>query len=146
MKKATNSSPLSVRYLIEMASLLARHESGRVLPLTVTPAHVPMDEPQLEVMLLHVCDRRASREQVREFESQLSQIVSQSGLQVKCRIQIIAADDVAAALLKASREFDLVVLRSMRRRTAGGLAVSDVTTEMIQNLACSVMLFGEPHS
>ncbi|MGC9525846.1 MAG: cation:proton antiporter [Limnospira sp.] len=263
------SNPLSVRYVIEMASLLARHESGRVLPLAVTPAHLRMDEPQLEVslrqsdrlleralevtkefeveaetrlridddiaegisrtarewgaslivmgwsstttlrarlfgslidsvfwashcpvavlklleepinihrilvpvknltpqairtvrfaqlfantngaqvMLLHVCDRRTSQEQVKEFESELSRIVARSELQVQCQIQIVAADDVAAALLQVSRDFDMVVLRSMRRRTAGGLAVSDVTTQMIQNLTCSVMLFGEPYS
>ncbi|MEB3886457.1 cation:proton antiporter [Lyngbya sp. CCY1209] len=263
------SNPLSISYLIEMASLLARHESGRVLPLSVAPARIRMDEPQLEmslrqsdrlleralevtkefeveaetrlridddiaegisrtarewgaslivmgwsstttlrarlfgslidsvfwashcpvavlklleepsnihrilvpvknltpqalrtvrfaqlfadtngaqVMLLHVCDRRTSQEQVKEFESELSRIVAQSELQVQCQIQIVAADDVAAALLQVSRDFDMVVLRSMRRRTAGGLAVSDVTTEMIQNLTCSVMLFGEPYS
>jgi len=263
------SNPLSVRYLIEMASLLARHESGRVLPLTIAQAHVNMDAPQLDVslrqgdrllgralevtkefeveaetrlridddiaegisrtarewkaslivmgwssitslrarlfgnlidsvfwashcpvavlklleepsnihrilvpvknltpqairtvrfaqlfvntnraqvMLLHVCDRRTSQEQMKEFESELSRIVSRSELQVQCQIQIVVADDVAAALLRVSRDFDMVVLRSMRRRTAGGLAVSDVTTEMIQNLTCSVMLFGEPYS
>ncbi len=61
-------------------------------------------------------------------------------------IQVLVHDNVSDALLKASQSFDLVVLRSMRRRTAGGLAVSDVTTEMIKSLTCSFILFGEPHS
>jgi hypothetical protein len=39
-----------------------------------------------------------------------------------------------------------VILRSMRRRTAGGLAVSDVTHQVIDGLSCSLVLFGEPHS
>ncbi|MBS0017187.1 MAG: cation:proton antiporter [Arthrospira sp. SH-MAG29] len=261
-------NPMSVRYLVEMAGLLARHESGLVVPITITQAHVQMDEPQLdvtlrqsdrllekaaevakefgvktetrlridddiaegisrtarefdaslivigwnsntslrarllgnlidnvfwsshcpvavlklleapidihrilvpvknitpqairtirfaqlfadsnqaEVMLLQVCDRRTSKEQVNEFESELSTILS-SGPQVKSDIQVLVHDNVSDALLKASQSFDLVVLRSMRRRTAGGLAVSDVTTEMIKSLTCSFILFGEPHS
>ncbi|AMW28125.1 cation:proton antiporter [Arthrospira platensis] len=262
------SNPMSVRYLVEMAGLLARHESGLVVPITITQAHVQMDEPQLdvtlrqsdrllekaaevakefgvqtetrlridddiaegisrtarefdaslivigwnsntslrarllgnlidnvfwsshcpvavlklleapidihrilvpvknitpqairtirfaqlfadsnqaEVMLLQVCDRRTSREQVNELESELSTILA-SGPQVKSDIQVLVHDNVSDALLKASQSFDLVVLRSMRRRTAGGLAVSDVTTEMIKSLTCSFILFGEPHS
>ncbi|RAQ42769.1 sodium:proton antiporter [Arthrospira sp. O9.13F] len=262
------SNPMSVRYLVEMAGLLARHESGLVVPITITQAHLQMDEPQLdvtlrqsdrllekaaevaqefgvktetrlridddiaegisrtarefdaslivigwnsntslrarllgnlidnvfwsshcpvavlklleapidihrilvpvknitpqairtirfaqlfadsnqaEVMLLQVCDRRTSREQVNELESELSTILA-SGPQVKSDIQILVHDNVSDALLKASQSFDLVVLRSMRRRTAGGLAVSDVTTEMIKSLTCSFILFGEPHS
>lgn len=262
------SNPLSLRYLVEMAGLLARHESGLVVPLTITQAHIQMDEPQLdislrqadrllekaaevakefnvktetrlridddiaegisrtarefdaslivigwnsttslrarllgnlidnvfwsshcpvavlklleapidihrilvpvknitpqairtirfaqlfadsnqaEVMLLQVCDRRTSREQINEFESQLSTILA-LGPEVKSKIQVLVYDNVAEALLKASQSCDLVVLRSMRRRTAGGLAVSDVTTEMIKGLTCSFILFGEPHS
>ncbi|UWU50617.1 hypothetical protein APLC1_5545 [Limnospira platensis C1] len=96
-------------------------------------------------MLLQVCDRRTSREQVNELESELSTILA-SGPQVKSDIQVLVHDNVSDALLKASQSFDLVVLRSMRRRTAGGLAVSDVTTEMIKSLTCSFILFGEPHS
>lgn len=262
------SNPMSVRYLVEMAGLLARHESGLVVPITIIPAHVQMDEPQLdvtlrrgdrllekaaevakefgvktetrlridddiaegisrtarefdaslivigwnsntslrarllgnlidnvfwsshcpvavlklleapidihrilvpvknitpqairtirfaqlfadsnqaEIMLLQVCDRHTSREQVNEFESELSTILS-SGPRVKSEIQVLVHDNVSEALLKTSQSFDLVVLRSMRRRTAGGLAVSDVTTEMIKSLTCSFILFGEPHS
>ncbi|WP_269544689.1 hypothetical protein [Dactylococcopsis salina] len=36
--------------------------------------------------------------------------------------------------------------RSLWRPTAGGLTVSDVTTEVINSLTCSLILFGEPHS
>jgi len=38
------------------------------------------------------------------------------------------------------------VLRSMRRRTAGGLSVSDVTHQVIDEATCSLVLFGEPHT
>ena len=55
-------------------------------------------------------------------------------------------DDPGAVILKAARYVDLVILRSMRRRTAGGLAVSNVTQQVLQGLTGSVVLFGEPHS
>ncbi|MGF1490937.1 MAG: cation:proton antiporter [Microcoleaceae cyanobacterium] len=263
------SNPLSERYLIEMAALLAHHESGSIVPLSVVPAHVHMDEPQLEtnlkksdrllkraaevaqefkveadpavriddevaggisrvarernvnlivmgwssttslrarlfgslidnvfwsshcpvavlrlldepinvhrilvpvkavtpkaiqairfaqlfadtnqaeVTLMHVCDRRTSPEQIQAFETELTEALAKSSSLLMPIIKTIVYDDVVEILLKASQAFDLVVLRSVRRRTAGGLAVSDVTTQMIKKLTCSVVLFGEPHS
>ena len=41
-------NPLAVRYLVEMAALLARHESGFIVPLSIAQAHVHMDEPAIE--------------------------------------------------------------------------------------------------
>ncbi len=98
------------------------------------------------VMLLHVCDRRTPRYQITEFESELVKILRQEGPQVEADIKTIASEDVAQAILNLSQSFDMVVLRSMRRRTAGGLAVSDVTTRVVKELKCSVVMFGEPHS
>ncbi|EAW35682.1 cation:proton antiporter [Lyngbya sp. PCC 8106] len=263
-------NPLSQRYLIEMAALLARHESGIIVPLSITQAHVHMDEPQLDVALehsdrlleraievakefkveakpkvridddvaegisraareqkanlivmgwsdaatslrarlfgslvdnvfwsshcpvamvklfdepinirrilvpvknitpqairtvrfaqlladtnqakialLHVCDRRTSPEQIAQFESEISDVLAQGGPQVSARIKTVAYDNVPKVIVRAAQSFDLVVLRSTRRRTAGGLAVSDITTEMIKQLTCSIVLFGEPHT
>ena len=51
-----------------------------------------------------------------------------------------------SAIINQANDYDLVVLRSVRRRTAGGLAVSDVTHRAIKDLQCSVVLFGEPIS
>ena len=263
-------NPLSQRYLIEMAALLARHESGIIVPLSITQAHVHMDEPQLDIALehsdrlleravevakefkvaakpkvridddiaegisraareqkanlivmgwsdaatslrarlfgslvdnvfwsshcpvamvklldepinirrilvpvknitpqairtvrfaqlladtnqakialLHVCDRRTSPEQIAQFESEMADVLAQGGPQVSARIKTVAYDNVAKVIVRAAKSFDLVVLRSMRRRTAGGLAVSDITTDMIKQLTCSIVLFGEPHT
>lgn len=262
-------NPLTERYLIETAALLARHESGVIVPLSIAKAHVHMDEPQLngalkqsrrlldralevsqefnapakpelridddvaegisrtareqhasliimgwsettglrarlfgnvidsvfwsshcpvavmrlldepinlhrilvpvknltpqavrvvqfaelfanthqaEVTLLHVCDRRTSPEQIAQFESQISNILSKVAPSLESTIKTIAHDDVARVILKAAQSFDMVILRSVRRRTAGGLAVSDVTTQVVKELTCSMVLFGEPHS
>jgi Kef-type K+ transport system membrane component KefB/nucleotide-binding universal stress UspA family protein len=262
-------NPLTQRYLIEMAALLARHESGLIVPLSIAKAPIHMDEPQLSgvlrhsqrslqraieisnefkvqadpriridddiaegisraareaqanlivmgwsettgirarlfgnvidnvfwsshcpvavarllddpihlnrilvpvktitpqairtvrfaqffartnqssLTLLHVCDRRTPLDQINEFESELAQLLAQSSSPVDTTIKTIPHDDVAKAILTVSQTFDMVILRSMRRRTAGGLAVSDVTTQVIGALACSMILFGEPYS
>jgi len=265
-------NPLSQRYLIEMGALLARHESGIIVPVSITQAHVHMDEPQLgialeqsdklleravevakefkveakpkvridddiaegisrtareqnanlivmgwsdattslrarlfgslvdnvfwashcpvamvklldepinirrilvpvknitpqairtvrfaqlcadtnqaKIALLHVCDRGTPPEQITKFESEMATVLTQGGPQVPAKIKTVAYDNVSKVIVRAaqSQSFDLVVLRSMRRRTAGGLGVSNVTSEVIKQLTCSIVLFGEPHT
>ncbi len=101
---------------------------------------------QASITLLHVCDRRTPAEQIVEFKEELATLLTTTGLSVKCRIKVVPYENVAEVILRASHAFDLVILRSMRRRTAGGLAVSDVTTEVLKQLNASVVIFGEPHS
>ncbi|MBW4562100.1 MAG: cation:proton antiporter [Mojavia pulchra JT2-VF2] len=262
-------NPQTQRYLIEMAALLARHESGRIIPLAITKAHIQMDDPQLvialeqnkqrlnlakqisqefgvevspairidddpalgisrtsreqnanlvvmgwsrttglrarlfgsvidsvfwsshcpvavtrllsspttiqrilvpvgdltrqtigavrfaqiladvnqaEVVLLHVSDRKTPPNLEEKFASQLSEIADKSQLQVKINIQTIRGDDIAKTIIREAEKFDLAVLRSVRYRTAGGLAVSHVTTQVIRELKCSIVLLGEPNS
>ncbi len=101
---------------------------------------------QASLTLLHVCDRRTPIDQMNEFESELSELLTRSNEPIDSTIKTIPHDDVAKTILNASQAFDMVILRSMRRRTAGGLAVSDVTTQVVSALTCSMILFGEPHS
>ena len=96
--------------------------------------------------LLHVCDRRTPAAQTETLMADLSQWLSHSPFPRPTDIQVVVHDDPATAILQASQAHDLVILRSIRRRTVGGLAVSDVTTQVIQSIACSVVLFGEPYS
>ncbi|NER37840.1 MAG: universal stress protein [Oscillatoria sp. SIO1A7] len=261
-------NPYTERYLVEMAALLARHESGRIVPLSVARAHVHMDEPNLALALkyskqcldraldiaqefqveadskvridddvasgisrtareqnanlivmgwsentgfrarllgnitnnvfwsshcpvavmrllddpinfhtilvpiknlqfravrtirfaqlfadtnqasvtfLHVCDRHTPEEQVEQFQSDLSKII-ELGPKVTSQIKTIPHEDPARIIIQAAQSFDLVVLRSIRYRTSGGLAVSHVTTSCVEELTCSLVLFGEPHS
>jgi nucleotide-binding universal stress UspA family protein len=113
---------------------------------TVWFAQLFADANEAQIELLHVCDRRTPSEQIDRFEMELSKALSDSPLSVSTHIKTIAHDNVTKVILRAARSVDLVILRSFRRRTAGGLAISNVTTQVIQDLACSVVLFGEPHS
>jgi len=113
---------------------------------TVRFAQLFADTNQASVTILHVCDRSSPEAQINKFYSQLSQLISQGQTEVKSRIKIIRYDDVAPVISKAARTYQLVILRSMRRRTAGGLSVSDVTTKVLSEISCSVVIFGEPYS
>ncbi|MDC0833627.1 sodium:proton antiporter [Leptolyngbya valderiana BDU 20041] len=98
-----------------------------------------------ELTLLHVCDRLTTPEQIEAFESSLMAVFSQTEVQVKAEIKSIVHDDIAQAIVEAARSTEMVVLCSRRRRTAGGLAVSDVAEKLLKQLNCSMVLFGEPH-
>ncbi|MGQ4648445.1 cation:proton antiporter domain-containing protein [Lyngbya aestuarii] len=262
-------NPVTEKYLIEIAALLARHESGQIVPLSIAQAHVNMDEPQMKVTLkqsrqllrraqtissefnvhskpalrieddiacgiiraareqnaslivmgwsentglrarlfgnlidnvfwsshcpvavmrlleepikirrilvpvsnltqqtirtvrfaqlladsnkgsvtlLNVCPPQTSGEQITSLKSDLAKVLSSAGPKVTSEIEVVLGEDVAEVILSTSQAFDIVILRSFRRRTVAGLAVSDVTSEVINSLNCSMVLFGEPHS
>jgi Kef-type K+ transport system membrane component KefB/nucleotide-binding universal stress UspA family protein len=114
--------------------------------LTVQFAHLFANTNQSQVTLLHVSDRKTPKDEIATFQSNLSAAITSLEPQVDIDIQTICHDDAAEAILKKSRGYDMLVLRSMRRRTIGGLAVSNVTTQVLKELPISVVLFGEPHS
>ncbi|MEA5509632.1 cation:proton antiporter [Crocosphaera sp. UHCC 0190] len=113
---------------------------------TLRFAQLFVDANQGTITLLHICDRQTSPQQITDFKEELSQIIAESPFSVKTKIKIVTHEDAPKVIIRAAQNFDLVVLRSFRRRTAGGLAVSDVTTEVLKKLTCSLVLFGEPHS
>jgi Kef-type K+ transport system membrane component KefB/nucleotide-binding universal stress UspA family protein len=108
-------------------------------------AEILADANQAEVTLLHVCDRHTSNARLAWTESQLNLLVERHFPQSRTSIKVIPADNVVSAIVKASQSCDLVVLRSRRRRlNIGQVAVSDVTTEVVKQIQCSVVLLGEP--
>lgn len=121
---------------------------GDLRPQTISAwrfAEMLADVNQAEVVLIHVCNRNTPANVIEQFTTQLSEIVAKSQLQVRTDIQILTDDDVAKAIIRQANAFDLAVLRSVRYRTTGGLAVSQVTTEVIGELTCSIVLLGEAY-
>lgn len=113
---------------------------------TLQFAQLLADTNDSTLTLLHVRDRRTPLDQTDTLMANLSKWLSHSPFQKTTETQVVVHDDAATAILQASQTHDLVILRSIRRRTVGGLAVSDVTTQVIQSVTCSVILFGEPYS
>ncbi|BAZ27344.1 sodium/hydrogen exchanger [Kalymmatonema gypsitolerans NIES-4073] len=110
-------------------------------------AQILADANQAEVTLLHVCDRRTSNARIAWMKSQLDLLVSRHFPQSRTTIKVMPADNVVSAILNTAKSCDLVVLRSRRRRLSiGQVAVSDVTTDVVRQLQCSVVLLGEPQA
>lgn len=98
-----------------------------------------------QVTLLHVCHPSTSSRKRNAIYEQLSAVVDRLSPQNPVEVFVAAKDNVSAAILQASRPCDLVVLRSQRRRIgADGLAMSELTTPLLQRLTCSVILLGDP--
>ena len=105
------------------------------------------DTNDASVTLLHVRPRKTSDREIALFESELSSYLAQSKSRKEVVIRTIRHDDVAKVIIKEANSYDMVILRSVHRRTAGGLAVSDVTNKLLSSINnCSMVLFGEPHS
>ncbi len=102
---------------------------------------------QAEITLLHVCPPGTAETDRHWLESQLSLLAQQSSpdLDSPLQVKVLVSDDIVKTLLKEAEVFDLVVLPSFRRRSrSGGLSFSDVTTQVLERLTCSLVMLGEP--
>ncbi|MGH1394390.1 MAG: cation:proton antiporter [Trichormus sp.] len=143
--------PVAVARLLNSPTVIRRIlvPVGDLMPQTVGAlrfAQILADSNQGEVVLLHVCALNTPTALVEQFTSQLFDIVANSLVQVNTEIKTIRDDDVAKAIIREASAFDLAVLRAVRYRTTGGFAVSEVTTQVINELTSSIVLLGAPHS
>lgn len=133
--------PVNIRRILVLVKSIAPRTVR-----TIRFAQLLADTNQASVTLLQVCPAQTPSEQMTTFETQLAEVLRSEGPQVNAKIVVKADNDVVGAILEQARGFDLVILRSQRRRTAGGLAVSSITHDVMQNLECSVVMFGEPQA
>jgi Kef-type K+ transport system membrane component KefB len=133
-------SPTNIRRILVPIENLT-HQAVRMVRF----AEILADENQAQVTLLHVCDRHASPNRVTWMESQLKLLLAKCSPNSNSEIRIVPSDDVVGAILQESKSYDLVVLRSLRQRiSVGELAISDVTTQIVKQLTCSLVMLGEP--
>jgi Kef-type K+ transport system membrane component KefB/nucleotide-binding universal stress UspA family protein len=84
-------------------------------------------------------------EEIANRRSHLASLISQLAVPHPPEIQIIVHENAAQAILQAARLYDLVVLPLIRNRTSpGGLAISDVTSQLAGELTCSIVMVGTP--
>jgi Kef-type K+ transport system membrane component KefB/nucleotide-binding universal stress UspA family protein len=105
------------------------------------------DSNQATLTLFHVYDLHLSKKQIKLFSTRLEVAMTEIAPHINFDIKKIRHYDPTEAILHIAEKYnyDLVVLRSVRRRTAGGLAMSDVTSQVMQKLERSFIIFGEPH-
>ncbi len=101
---------------------------------------------QAIITFLHVCPTNTPPEQVAAFKNGITEFFHRSDEVCDSPIKIICHDDAAKVIIRASHTFDLVILRSFRRRTVGGVTLSEITDRIVQDISSSFVLFGEPHS
>ncbi|MUL38531.1 cation:proton antiporter [Gloeocapsopsis dulcis] len=98
-----------------------------------------------QVTLLNVCDRRIKPSSIAWNKSNIELLVSKLALPQAPVVEVVPHESIAQAIMTAAKAYDLVVLRSIQRRTsAGGLAVSDLTSQLVAQLSGSIVLLGEP--
>lgn len=133
-------SPLKIkRILVPVENLTA----SALRPLRF--AQVIADANQAQVTLLHVCNPRTPKSKIAWTQAQLEVMASKVGSATLPVIQIMPHENVMQAILGAAQDHDLVVLRSLRRQVGGdGLIQGSLTTPLVQQLTCSVVLLGEP--
>ena len=133
------SSPLEIRRILVPVENLAVAAS----PLRF--ALILAQENGAEVTLLHACHPKTSKRKRAWIDEQMSLMATRLS-SYRVNVEITLQENVSAAILQTSRTYDLVVLRSQRRRIgADGLALSEVTKPLLERLTCSVILLGEPH-
>ncbi len=132
-------SPLQMkRILVSVDNLVAR----AVFPVRFAYSLAQMNGGQ--VTLFHVCDRRTPEEVNAQIHSQLSALITELAPSNPTQIQIVITpdDDIPGAIIQEAIAYDLVILSATRRRTMSGLEMDDVTTSVIQQLSCSLVMLG----
>jgi hypothetical protein len=101
---------------------------------------------QGHMTILHVYDRTTSPSKIAWIRAQLTLLVEKVCPLTDLQIEIVPGDDVGRTIVEASQSCDLLVLRSSQRPSiAGGLVISNISAQVTQQLACSLILLGQPH-
>jgi len=111
---------------------------------TIEFAQLLAQNNQAAITLLHVVPWGESNEEMEAFEEGLKEWLVWHNFHLPIQIQSMVHDQVPKAIVEVAQDHDLTVLRALRRQTAGGLAVSDITTEIVANLEGSLVLVAEP--
>ncbi|MGV2828222.1 cation:proton antiporter domain-containing protein [Myxosarcina sp. GI1(2024)] len=133
-------SPLKIKRIlvpIENMSSEGLHPLGLAQKLATTPGK--------EITLLHVCSSGTSKERRERLYSQLQQLATRFSGETTVDVRVTAQNFYVMAILNASQNQQLVILRSQRQRIgADGLALNAATKPLLESLKCSVILLGEP--
>ncbi len=133
-------SPLQVRRIL----IPLKSPDRRAIP-PIQFAAILAAANQAIITLLHVCDRHASEAAIAWNREQFALLAERYAPGMAVEIAIQSAADPAPAIAQFAQGYDLVILRTFRRRTsAGGLAIGDVSGRLVQLLRCSMVTIGEP--
>ncbi|MGB3293758.1 MAG: universal stress protein, partial [Phormidesmis sp.] len=132
--------------IANLKTILIPIETPSVMTLRVLRfAQVLASANQASITLLHVYSPRTSEVSQTRVKKQLEVIMGQlPPASCSMTIELLARDSVVSSIAKAAKQYDLVILRSQRRRNGNGLSVGERTTPLVKKLSGSIILVGEP--
>ncbi len=100
-----------------------------------------------KITLLHVYSSRTTTLYQTRVRKQLEVLLGRlPAAECSIEIEMLARDNTVSAIVKAARQYDLVILRSQRRHSGSGFTIGEKTMPLVQQLPGSVILVGEPQS
>ncbi len=133
-------SPQNIQSILIPIKDFSASEAHKV-ELSIAIAHAN----EATITLLHVLPVRPSTNRIRWMSEKLMRLAGDAAETVKIVPSVIHHNDAAKAILTEALHYDLVVTRTRRRRTSsGGLEIGDIPSRLVQQLKCSLILFGEP--
>ena len=131
------------RILVPIKDLSASAREQFELALRVMQSST--EQERTRITLLHVHDPRFSGQDRRWMEEQLIRW-RPAGIQAeRFHIVIVRGPGIDGAIHRLSREHELVILRTQRRRVAGlPIPGSDRTSKLIGQLPCASMVISDP--
>lgn len=99
------------------------------------------------VTLLHIAPQTSSPDHDAWLKQRMSTLTGNVTAQTEIIPKVLYQVDPAQSILQESESHDLVIMRTYRRRSGtGDLNISDLSSQVAQQLSCSLILLGEPHS
>lgn len=111
---------------------------------TLQLAQVIADVNPATLILLYIGDPKLSSTEVADLQDRLHDLGPKGSNQGTRLVQIEQSHHTAEAIIRAAESVDLVMMHTVRYRTTAGLAVSEITTQIIRSLDCSLILLGDP--
>ena len=103
------------------------------------------EQNRIRITLLHVHDPRSDRQDRNWMEEQLIRWRPARIPAERFRTVLVRGPGIDGAIYRLSREHDLVILRTQRRRVAGlPIPGSDRTSKLISQLPCASMVISDP--
>jgi Kef-type K+ transport system membrane component KefB len=99
---------------------------------------------KIEITVLHICPLGTSQENKVRLQDRLETLANSYLAGAIIDIQVLARNNFVGEILQASRQYELVILRSQRQRVGvDSLALGTNTKPLLQNLNCSIIWLGE---
>ncbi|MGP1384826.1 MAG: cation:proton antiporter domain-containing protein [Thainema sp.] len=132
----------------QMASMLVPIKQFTAAEAYKVQLALALAQPQkARVTLLHITSHQPSAHRAEWLNQRMRTLAGDVAPDIEIIPKILDQVDAAQGILHESQFHDLVIMRTYRRRSrTGDLNISSLSSQVAQQLGCSLILLGEPHS